>query len=438
MYLGPHHFQAERSYFENSIHFANEALWFAPWGLGGIEIDREALRNGTLSLVHARGIFADGLAFHIPESDAPPPARNIADDFPLTQHQTTVLLAIPAPSDLGANTLLPNSPNGVDHRFVAQEESLFDETTGVDKQPVQFARKNFRFLLDSEPADNLITLPVARIVRDGAGFALDEKFIPPCLSLRASPRLLLMCRQLLDILGEKSRNLAGTGTSLGDLSAGLSARQVASFWFLHAVNTALASLRHVGFVKYPHPEELYRVLATLGGALCTFGLDMQPNQLPLYDHNNLTATFEQLDNHIRDHLELLQPTRCIEIPLQPSANYTFEGDVTDSRTLGKARWILGIHSSVSEAALIASAPKLVKICSARFVGELVRRALPGLDLTHLSIPPAAISPRVEFQYFGITRSGPGWDDIVKSKRVGVYVPGELPNPEIQLMAILES
>jgi type VI secretion system protein ImpJ len=42
------------------------------------------------------------------------------------------------------------------------------------------------------------------------------------------------------------------------------------------------------------------------------------------------------------------------------------------------------------------------------------------------------------QYFGVSKAGPCWDHIVQSRQVGVYVPGELPVPELELLVILES
>jgi type VI secretion system protein ImpJ len=45
---------------------------------------------------------------------------------------------------------------------------------------------------------------------------------------------------------------------------------------------------------------------------------------------------------------------------------------------------------------------------------------------------------VDVQYFGLGRSGPCWDHIVKTREVGVYVPGEFPEAEIGLHIILES
>src|SRR5690349_7602226 len=77
MYLGPHHFQVQSRYFEDTIRFATSSLWFEPWGLAGCSLDPEALRNGTISLLHARAMFPDGLAFHMPESDPAPEPRAI-------------------------------------------------------------------------------------------------------------------------------------------------------------------------------------------------------------------------------------------------------------------------------------------------------------------------------------------------------------------------
>jgi type VI secretion system protein ImpJ len=93
---------------------------------------------------------------------------------------------------------------------------------------------------------------------------------------------------------------------------------------------------------------------------------------------------------------------------------------------------------MGEAELINATPRLVKICSKSFVPKLVSRALPGLTLRHLPVPPPAINPRVDFQYFAMDKAGPCWDHIVQTREVGVYVPGELPGPEIELMAVLES
>ena len=50
MYLGPHHFQTQSRYFEDSARFAIENSWFEPWGLVGCNLDEAAIRNGRVAL----------------------------------------------------------------------------------------------------------------------------------------------------------------------------------------------------------------------------------------------------------------------------------------------------------------------------------------------------------------------------------------------------
>jgi type VI secretion system protein ImpJ len=436
MYLGPHHFQAQSRYFEDSLSFAADTLWFQCHGLSGCALDPDAIANGTVSLLHARGIFPDGLAFQMPECDRLPAPLPVAGILPPTRESVTIHLTVPVRREGGRNCMLAGSANG-DARFLAENRFVQDECTGVDERPVNLGRKNLRLAAEDQLSPDLVSLPLGRILRDGSGrYIYDPRFIPPCTRINASTALMLLVRRLIDILEEKSASL---GRSPEDVSSGnaYSARDLAGFWLLHAVNAGLAPLRHLWTSKRGHPEELYLELSRLAGALCTFSLDSQPRSLPAYDHDNLTDCFERLDRHIRSHLEIMLPTNCLQIPLQPVGGYFWQGDVSDQRTLGRAQWIFAIRSNVSEPELIGKTPQLVKVCSSRFVPELVKRALPGLVLTHMPVPPPAISRQVETQYFSVSRTGPCWEHIVQTRQVGIYVPGDLPAPELSLQVILE-
>ncbi len=438
MYLGPHQFQLQTRYFEDSLRFATSSLWFSPYGLIGCELDGEALINGVVQLTHARGIFPDGLSFHMPESDVLPAPLPIADLFPVMRDSINVLLAIPPRRRNGLNCV-EEAEDAAKVRFVAHTELQFDENTGLDEQPVRLGRKNVRLMLDTGESSGLVTLPVARIMRDGAGhFVFDPSFIPPCLEIVASNRILAILGRLLDILEEKSAAL-GRGRQAGARSwSEYSSRDIANFWMLHTVHSALAPLRHLFISKRKHPEELYVELARLGGALCTFAIDSHPGALPKYDHDNLDKCFESLDTHIRTHLETIIPTNCISIPLVKRAEFFYEAQVTDQRCLDRSKWVFAISSSVGEVAVIQKSPTLVKVCSKQYLPKLVERALPGMQLTHLSVPPAAISTHVDMQYFSINKAGPCWESIVSTRQLGIYVPGDLPDPKLELLVVLES
>jgi type VI secretion system protein ImpJ len=440
MYLAPHHFQAQNRYFEDSVHFATANLWSAGYGFTSYSLDVEGIRNGTVALLTACGIFQDGLPFDMPECDALPAARNIGALFPPAAESLTVYLAVPQHAPDGPNCTLETDLPERDTRFIGLRQIFPDENTGRDEKPVFLGRKNIRLLLETEDCEGLLRMPLARVIRDASGhYVFDPDFIPPCLKLVASDRLLGQLRRLVDILEEKSASVARSQPRLGDkFQAGMSAAQVAQFWLLHSINSSLAPLRHALVTKHGHPEEAYREMLRLGGALCTFALDSHPRTLPVYDHDHLDQCFDALDDHIRRHLEIVAPSQAILIPLTPGERYFYNGNIKDDRCIARSRWILGIRSAVGEAELIFKTPQLVKVCSAKFVPELVKRALPGLTLTHLTVPPPAIAARVDMQYFSVSKAGPCWEHIAQSKQVGVYVPGELPRPEMELTVLLES
>jgi type VI secretion system protein ImpJ len=439
MYLATHHFQAQNRYFEDLIHFTISNLWFEPYGFLGYELDADALRNGTVSVVHARGIFPDGLVFHMPESDPLPPVRNIEDLFPPTQQFLGIGLAVPVYKPDGLNCSVSENGSEASVRYVARSQSLPDENTGRDEKTLQLGSKNIRIHLETESSEGLATLPLARVTRDGSGrFVYDAGFIPPCLDFTASEKLMSLVRRLVEELEERSASLSRVGQKGGKFSAGLSAQDVANFWYLHTLNSSLAPLRHLYLARRGHPEQLFLELSRLAGALTTFKADSHPRAIPLYDHRNLEKCFTELEAHIRAHLVTIFPENCVPIPLKPVAPYFYEGEIRDQRCLDRARWIFGVHAELGEVELISRTPQLVKICSSQFVPELVKRALPGLTLTHLSAPPAAVSPKVTNQYFAVNRAGPCWEHIVKTRRVGIYVPGEIPNPELELLVLLES
>ena len=446
MYLGPHHFQAQNRYFEDSLDFVTTSLWRDAYGFAGLQFDSDALRNGSLALTHARGLFADGLAFDLPGSDAAPMPREFAGLFSPVADHLTLYLAVPATLRDGQNTALGNSSTAL--RYEAVEQKMPDQNTGLDEKPIRIGRKNLRLLAESEIADvatqsgltdRFAFLPVVRVLRDGSGhFEADPTFVPPCLSLSASPTLTHMLRRLIEILDEKSTVFTQEQEQRnGVFQAGMSARHVAQYWFLHALNSNVAPLRHFLLSRHAHPQELFREMARLGGALCTFGLEVHPRSLPSYDHWELGARFAALDEHIRRHLEIVMPSKAIKIPLNQVESFLYQGELQDERVLGPSRWILEIQSPIGEADLIARVPKLTKMCSARFVLELIKRALPGLPLNHLSVPPPQIAARVESQYFSVNRGGPCWDHIIQTRQVGVYVPAEIPSPQLSLIILLD-
>ena len=71
---------------------------------------------------------------------------------------------------------------------------------------------------------------------------------------------------------------------------------------LNTINSYLPLLNHYYRIEKVHPEMLYQVLVQLAGSLTTFSIDINPRDIVPYDHNDLTKTFEELNNTIEQLL----------------------------------------------------------------------------------------------------------------------------------------
>lgn len=411
-------------------------LWSAASGFSALSVDVEALKNGTVNLLHASGIMPDGTLFNMPGSDPAPEPRSFSGLFPPDRYTLTVSLAISARQPNGLNCALEEEGSNSDVRFVAQTVPVADETIGGDDKPVRLGRKNFRLVLDSEIEPKAVSIPVIRILRSGSGELVpDPDFIPPCLRIGASARLMYLLRRLLEMMEEKAATLVRSSTAPDSVQ--FASREIAAFWFLQVVHASLGPLRHHYASKSCHPEQLFVEMLRMAGGLCTFALEAHPRMLPVYDHTQPDICFASLDHLIREYLELVIPTSSLRIDLAPTADCFYAGAITDERAVGRASWLLGVRAPMRQLDLITKAPQLVKICSEKFVSELVRRQMRGLSLNHVPVPPPAIAPRPEMQYFSIDRTGPFWEHIVQTRRVGVYIPEEIKTPELELLVVLE-
>lgn len=437
MHLAPQHFQMQSRYIEDVLDFTTLALEFEPWGLLACSLDEESLNNGTAALRSARGVFPDGTVFECPEADALPAPREIASLFSPVQNSHLLCLTLPAYRVANAN--VDDGASGTaGSRFLQRTVTQRDETTGADEKPVYFGQKNFTLRLDHEVSSEQVSVPLARVVRTGSGgLAYDPAFIPPSLDLLASPALVNGLIRIIALLEEQVDSLIamrpGSGIALADAYRSNPDR----FWLAHIIHSSLPVLQHLLKVRRGHPEGLYRELARLAGALCSFTLDEHPLDTPLYNHHDLAACFATLEQQIRRRLGVIRPTQFTHIPLTRTGDSFFAGTIDDPRVLDRCRWLLGLRSSAGEARVLGLTPSQVKVCSHKFVHKLVERAMPGMDLVHQAVPPASMPARVDLDYFVITRQGPCWEHIVKTRTVGIYIPAELSDPELELVVIFD-
>ncbi len=434
MFLSPQHFQLQDDCFEDALQFRATASSNCNWGLTDLAIDQESLSNGVVNLRNCRGVFPEGLPFHIPDADQPPASRDIAPCFPITQQDLDVYLALPERRARGRNISFANGESST--RYIAQASNIVDQTLGYDEKPVQLCAKNFRILFGSESLDGLSLLRIARITRNATGaYVLKPDFIPPALSLEASEHLFVLLRRLIELLAAKALSLAAQRRQKGRSQADFSSGDIGSFWLLHTINTYLPGLKHLWTQRRRHPEELYVTMLMLAGALTTFALGEEARNLPDYNHDDLGACFGALDEKIRELLETAIPSRCVVVPLHLQEKSTWAGAVSDAQLFRQTQFVLAVGAKMGIDDLIKQVPKLVKVSPPAELPRLVRNALPGITLRHLAVPPDGIPVKLDRQYFALNQTGILWEGLTQAQQVSVFVPEEISAPDFELLVV---
>ena len=175
---------------------------------------------------------------------------------------------------------------------------------------------------------------------------------------------------------------------------------------------------------------------SLAGSLTTFSNKLHPRDLHAYDHQDLGGCFTDLNEKLLMLLETVVPRNFVSLPLKKVQPNIYATSIDREEYLKGTRMYLAISADTSTPDLIARAPNLIKICSGDYIDLLVQRALAGVPMTHAVTTPSAIPLKLNYQYFSLSQSGGPWETVTKARNLAAYVPGEFPNPQLELIILL--
>jgi len=433
-FLTPQHLQTQDRYIEDTLQFRLQTLRFCPWGFKELVINRELLAEGQFVVSRASGIFPDGLLFDIPDADAPPPSKALAELFDPETKALDIYLTIPDYRQRGVNV---SGSTNASSRYVAEAKTIRDENTGIGEKPLQVARKNLHLLGESENREGCSALRIANVERTESGaFRLNPRFIPPLIGIAGSDYLLGLLRGLIEILSARSSQLSGTRRQKNQNLAEFTAADIANFWLLYTVNSHFPTFNHLFKTDNCHPEELYAAMLSLTGSLTTFSPKLRPRDLPVYDHDSLGKIFADLDETLRSLLETVVPTNLVSLPLKLVRNSVYATPIDQEKYLVNTRLYLAFNAESAEAQIIQRVPQVVKLCSATHIDHLIKQALPGIQLTHVPNPPSEVPVKLKYQYFTLNQAGAAWEAVLRARNLAAYVPSDFPAPNLELLILL--
>lgn len=301
MPLAPQHFQDSARRVECLLDYHLSLLSPYHYGVLWLDISRAKLAGGELH-VHLQAIMPDHLAFSTkagPLTLRLDPAE-LRKKPRLSDHDN-------GPDLFGVYLSVPwESPGraaaGDTPRYRPGENSrLADDTTGDNELDIQRLTPNIRPVVDREPPTNSVWLQIAQLRLDGDAFSLTE-YVPPLLVVSSGLPLYDLCSRLVERIRVTANRLAHrlelhSKSAKGDSA---SANPIAEIRHqLYHLTAALPVFEAMLFSERAHPFSLYLAAAAMVGQLAPLANPPVPPLLPTYEHDQLHATFREIDARIQ-------------------------------------------------------------------------------------------------------------------------------------------
>lgn len=437
LFLRPQHFQRQDLYHESRLTEFSRAAHPYMWGIRHIKFDAEAIASGILRVTDLSAILPDGEFISAPASDGLPEPVNLAA-IGHFGNGLVFYIALPYLRDLGPNFSVQREVSGQVLRYYQQDEPAPDLYTNAIESDVSVLKKSLRLLSDRDNREQTISIPVARVrANSSGGYELDQIFVPPVMSIKASPTIYQMVRRLMEILQAKAQALYGYHREPSQNIIEFRSGDIASFWLLHTVNTAFSSLQHLYHHPGLHPERLFHELLKLAGQLLTFSKAYSLSDLPIYNHANPGPEFIRLDQIIRELMETVISSRYFSISLAEAKPAFHLGRIDSEKVTSNALFYLSVAADMPPAELVETVPQRFKIGAPDDVEKIVSSAMPGVRLMAAPQVPASIPMRPGCYYFSVEPNGPLYERMIASSAIMIYVPSGFENLHLELIAVTQ-
>ena len=429
MFLQPQHFQQHDRYLASTLEERVATLRPYPYGFSELRIDTQLLQSGKISITRARGVLPDGTPFSLPEDDDLPEPL----DVPADARGTMIVLALPTKRQGISETGNANVPDNF-ARFRTEEVEVQD-SNGNAGQPawMQIGKLRLRLALKQQVVNAHSTMGVVRVVerRTDNSLVLDSAYIPPCLDVRAAPRLSGFMEEILGILKARGMALAARLSQPGVTGTA----EITDFLFLQLVSRYAPLYEHLNKLPGLHPEDLYRNLLQLAGETMIFAPEAK--KVPSYReyvHDDLQATFGPVMDDVRKHLAVVMDSHAVQIPLQERQFGIRVGSVPDIDLIKSATFVLAVNAEMPAEAIRTGFPAQTKMGPIEKIRDLVNLQLPGITLRALPVAPRQLPFHAGFTYFELDRNNDLWKGLTAAG-FAMHVAGNFPGLAMEFWAI---
>ena len=448
LFLQPQHFQLLDLSFQSLLTPFHDFMEPHFWGTGEIEIQRAALGNGTFNLSKGSFLFQDGTYAVLP-GNALIEGRPFEDAWVEGGKPFPVYVGLKKWNDAAENvTVLERLENfsGVTTRFVttADPEEVNDLHSGGPQGRVErlcYVMKLF-WERERDQLGDYLLIPLAQLERVGGEIKLSEDFVPPCLTLSSSDRLFKLVKEIRDQVASRSHQLEEYKSQRGIQTAEFGARDMVYLLALRSLNRYVPLLFHLTETQQVHPWSVYGILRQLIGELSSFSERINvmgeaedgSRLLPSYDHRSLRECFSAAQALIIQLLDEITAGPEYVIRLIYDGTY-YAADLKPAMFEGRNRFYLVVKTEEDPKFVLQSLTTIAKLSAREYLPILIARALPGIGLEHLPVPPQELPRRAHSIYFAVDHHHDQWASVEKGHNIALYWDNAPEDLEVELMVV---
>jgi len=417
------------------------------WGLAELEVHLPALGNRTFQVLKAELVFPDGAHVVFPGNALLDP-RSFEEAWVEGGRPLTVYLGLRKWNLTRENVTTVEAVKSVSEintRFVttADAEELPDLHEPGPQARVNRMEHALRVFWGTEKEEigDYDLVPVGQLERFGEVIRFSARYAPPALTLTASEPLSKIVKEIRDQITARAHHLEEFKTQRGIHTAEFGSRDMVYLLALRSLNRYVPLLAHLTEVRQVHPWAVYGLLRQLIGELSSFServnvlgeMDRVP-LLPAYDHLNLGECFAAAQSLITQLLDEITAGPDYVIRLIFDGTY-YASELVPAIFEGRNRYYLVFRTDTDPKFVLSSLATIIKISSREQLPILIARALPGIALEHLPVPPQELPRRAHCIYFQIDHHGDHWGLIEKGRNIAMYWDTAPEDLEVELMVV---
>ena len=295
MLLSPHHFQQSDNNIQqlfSTFALSNSAFCY---GVHELKIDTSALASGVIRVMKVRGIFQDGYSFDFDALKDHPLEKNLSEYFLAHTSATKIYLAIPA-RKLGKNELFGDMA-----RYYSDEIcDISDENTGENNINIPILKPRLKLLTQEEIDSRYTYFPIFEAEKTIDNGVESTNFLPPYITIDEHSKISELCREIVQIIRGKVSYFADRKDNYNRIASDESMAN------LRLLIQAVLPLEAVIRINGVQPFEVYKILLNTISNIISINPTQLIPRMPVYDHNDLFSTFNNLLKYAQNVLNSLK------------------------------------------------------------------------------------------------------------------------------------